>query len=152
VDNTDETSCHRIRIRKQRLEELRDGRPVVRVPIADLVEARIVRTRTAERPLAQAIIGIVVTAFGLVWAVRFAVWLQSGGTISDVEILMICWIAIGLLVIRSALRRGTVLLARTAKTTRKLIVGPATGEELRAFAARAHERHGVRIQVSDGPT
>lgn len=147
MENVEETSCHRIRIRKGQLDEMRDGRPVVSVPIAELVEARIVHTRTAERPLVQAIVGLATTAVGLAFAIRFGWWLISGGTINDFEIVLIGLLVIGPLVILGALRRGTVLLARTAKTTRKLIVGAATRAELTAFAARARERHGLTIEV-----
>ena len=128
-----------------------DDVPVVSVPVAELIEARVVRTQTAERPLVQAVIGLALTALGLVFATRIARWAIEGGTITDIDALMLGWLIAGPWVLASAVRRGVVLRARTRRTTRKLIVGKdATIEELRAFAGRAQTEYGIHIGVELG--
>lgn len=94
----DETvvSCHRVRVRDGWLEEVDGGRPVVRVPVAELVEARIARARRAERPIVQTIVGAALTAVGVIWAARVLSWLRDGGTlVVDVEIAMLAGLVVG---------------------------------------------------------
>jgi hypothetical protein len=145
-------TCHRLRIRDGKLEELRDDGPVVSLPLHELVEARVVRTQTAERPIIQGVLGLGVTALGVVWAFRIVLWLRHGGTLVDLEVLMLAWLVVGPIILAGAVRRGVVLRARTRRTVRKLIVGKdVTVAELQRFAERAQAEHGIPIAIDLPP-
>src|SRR5262245_61131792 len=112
--------CRNIRIADGRIQEIGGGRALVSLPLAEIKDVRLVRDIVAERPVVQAVVGAVVTALGVAWALRILYWLFRGGVMWDVEVLMLGGLIGGPLFIRGALRRGLVLKVEMANDTRKI--------------------------------
>jgi hypothetical protein len=140
-----ELQCHQLRLRDGRLEEWSGGRPAGSIPLDEIHHVRVSVGPTAERPVVQAVIGAALTALGIAFAIRLWRWVGAGGTLVDVEALMLGWVVGGPWILAGALRRGVVLDVATGRTTRRLAVGRgATVDDLRPLVA-VLQRRGVLV-------
>jgi hypothetical protein len=144
-----ELRCHQIQIRRGKLEELRDGDPVVAIPLGEIVDVRITRGLVAERPLIQVATGLALTAIGVLYGLPIlSVGLQGRKTAVMLELLLILCLALGPLVVATAFRRGLVLRVQLRRETRKLHAGRrATVADLAPFIDRARSDHGLAISA-----
>jgi hypothetical protein len=109
-----------IRISAEHVALLEGGRPPVSLPVRDVRRMTLEYGFTAERPLMEAILGIVLCALGALASIRVLMWLRDGGTIRDLQILLAVLIPIGIWLLRNALHRGHFLRIHMENDVRKL--------------------------------
>ncbi|MCA9163989.1 MAG: hypothetical protein KDA62_13465 [Planctomycetales bacterium] len=137
-----------ILISDSNVAELNSRRMVVlSVPRKDIETIELVKTFESKHPLIQIVFGVAILTVGLLPVPHIIDWVRHGGTLVDVEVLLLLLVAFGGVVIYTAVSRRPLLLIRTRRgRVHKLAFhGKASFEELRAFVDTANSRYNLGI-------
>jgi hypothetical protein len=108
---------------------------------------RAVRGFLAPRPLLLALFGVALLAVGLSPVPRLLGWLTSGGTTTDVELLLLILIPLGGWVVYQAAQRGYLLEVDTAAGRRRFeFDATVDAASLEAFLREAEQALGFMVE------
>jgi hypothetical protein len=119
----------------------------IRIPREVIQSVKLTRASPVKHPLLMFVFGLVFVAGGL-WGVRRIVtWFLFGGVITDLDVGLIAFLALGAYALyESAFKRVPVLLVRTTRGTRKLeFWGPVTREGVLQFLRRLEVDFGYTV-------
>jgi hypothetical protein len=132
-----------IRISGQEISEMAGGHAAGTVPLAGIRSATLRRGWQAERAMAMAGCGAVLTALGLAPLPFVIGWLLRGGVLHISWALMLVWLPLGGWVLSRAARRGFFLAVDGGDGCRKLAFsGRAERRQVEAFLDLAERRFG----------
>lgn len=131
------------------IAELDEGRRNVFVPRAEIREVQLSYGLGSERPLATTILGLVLLVVGL-WPLGNLILVLARGGVFYVEAIAgVAFVALGVWLIRFALRKRLHLLVRTERQRRKLLFhGNVTQEGLVELLRAAERDFGYLITQS----
>lgn len=92
---------------------------VVTIPLESIRALTLERGFTAERPLPEALLGLACCLLAALALRRVVWWLIWGGTLWDVQILLLLLLPLGVSLLRHAVRRGFYLLVEINHGVRK---------------------------------
>ena len=106
---------------------------------------------TAEHPLIQSVLGVGCCTLGLLALRAVARWFSEGGTLWDVQALLILVLPLGIALLWDALRPGFYLLLDTQTGLRKLPFKGGVDGTFQEFVAQAQAISGKAIDCGDAP-
>ena len=93
---------------------------LVTIPLDGIHTFTLRRGFTAERPIAEALLGVACCGLAGLALRKVVYWLMRGGTLWDIQILLVLLLPLGISFLRDASRRGFYLLVELNQGARKL--------------------------------
>ena len=128
---------HGIRFSPASVSILNGGREVVTIPLKTIRTLTLRRGLTAAHPVIQSLLGLGCCVLGLSALRAVALWFSEGGTLWDVQALLILVLPLGIALLWDALRPGFYLLLDTQTGSRKLPFEGGLDAAFQHFIAQA---------------